>query len=399
MYCRRCGQYVSDDMMYCPRCGFEIKQSKKVCYYCKQPLTENEEYCPYCGRSQIIQEHEDPYKGYWKKPILWIILVVLLTGSFYISDYISDHPLELEAVSESNGSEQMEITGAMNIAMIAANNQGEGTVYIDSSSLYCVRDHNLYVASLDKPGEMTKLIEGCQGYLYITQGKLYFCDNYYDYYCYDLQTKDKELLLENIYYPIIADGKLYYQCDEDNESIHCLDLENKEDKKLNDTVSYDITIDNKANKLYYLALDEETYTLKRMDLDGQNDEAVYECSGSSTFVLDDDHIYMYDNDKIMKISKDSKEEKVLKENLYGGYINICQDQLVYTSDVLYKMTKDGKNETKLTDQYVEKIQIIGDYIIGECYSGYDKTINLWNIDGNNMELFGQIDDFEGLEEV
>lgn len=399
MYCKRCGQYVSDDMMYCPRCGLEIKPSKKVCYYCNQPLTENEEYCSYCGRSQMIQESEDPYKGYWKKPVLWIILVVLLIGSLYISDYITDHPLNLGTVSENGDSEQMKITGEMNLSMISANNQGEGTVYIDSSSLYCVRNHNLYTASLDQPEKMTKLIEGCQGYLYIVQGKLYFCDNYYDYYCYDLQTKDKELLLENIYYPIITDGKLYYQRDEDNESIHCLDLESRDDQKLNETVSYDLTIDNKANKLYYLALEDENYRLKRMDLDGQNDEMVYECSGSSVFVLDDDHIYMYDNDQIIKISKDSKKTDVLKEDLYGGYINICQNQLIYTSDVLYKMTKDGKDETKLTDQYVENIQVVGDYMIGECYVDYDNSVNLLNIDGDRMELFGQTDDFEGLEEV
>ena len=79
MYCSQCGTYVEDDMLFCPQCGKQLKPIKKVCIRCQLPLTENEEVCPACGMRQTQEEvvEEDPYKGYWKKPILWILSAVL----------------------------------------------------------------------------------------------------------------------------------------------------------------------------------------------------------------------------------------------------------------------------------------------------------------------------------
>ena len=72
MYCSQCGTYVEDDMLFCPQCGKQLQPIKKVCIRCHLPLSEDEEICPACGTRQTqeeVVEEEDPYKGYWKKPI------------------------------------------------------------------------------------------------------------------------------------------------------------------------------------------------------------------------------------------------------------------------------------------------------------------------------------------
>lgn len=399
MYCRNCGQYVSEDMLYCPRCGYQLAEAKKICYYCKNPLKENEDVCPCCGKSQVKSKPKDPYRGYWKKPVIWIILVVLLAGSVYLSDYMTSHPLNLGATVSEN--ETITMTGEMNQSMLAANNQCEGFAFLDGQAFYYVKDHNLYQMTLDDKQEQKKLIEGCQGYICVVENKLYYCDSYYDYYCYDLESGTQEKLLENIYYPVVYENKLYYQLDKDGESIHCLDMESGQDQKLNDEVSYSLSVDTAHLQLYYLAYDEEKYTIKSMSLTGENQQEVYQCQGNSSFVMDDDYIYVYDEDKIIKINKEDKKQETLKENLLMGYINICQDQIIYTSGNLYKMSKDGKDNQALNDGYVYQMQVTGNQIIIVSYINNENVYQIVDLDGQVTNLLQQqqVQQFEDLEEV
>ena len=396
MYCRNCGQYVSEDMLYCPRCGYPLATVKKICYYCKNPLKENEDICPCCGKSQVQPVTKDPYQGYWKKPLIWAILVVLLAGSVYLSDYMISHPLNLQASVSEN--ENLKIDGKMDLNMIAANNQCEGFAFFDGETFYCVKDHNLYQMTSD--GQSKKLIEGCQGYISVVEQKLYYCDTYYDYYCYDLESGKQEKLLENIYYPVVYENRLYYQLDNDGESIHCFDMESAQDQKLNDEVSYCLSIDTSRNQIYYLAYDEQ-YVVKTMSLTGENLQEVYQCQGNASFVMDDDHLYVYDDDRIVKVSKEDKKQDVLKENLMNGYINICQDQIVYTSGDLYKMSKDGKDSQVLYDEYVYQLQVTGNQIVIVSFLDYENTFQAVDLDGQVTNLFNgqQTQQFEDLEEV
>lgn len=399
MYCRNCGEYIADDMLFCPRCGYQVQRPKKICYYCKNPLKENETICPCCGKSQQIKmsKEDDPYKGYWKKPVLWIILVVLFAGAIFISEYITNHPIK---IGETTNNETMKITGKMSNENVYANNQYGGYVVIDETSIYCVKNNKLYVASIDKPNEMKKIIDDCQGYLSIDHDKIYYCDIYDDYYSYDLKTKEKEKILENIYYPVVIDSQLYYQLDEDNESIHRLDLNTKEDKKYNDSTSYDISIDVENEKIYYLSYVDEKYTIKRIGFNGEDDENVYDCHNSVSFVLDDENIYIYDNEKIIKVNKDSKKVKVLKDDLSRGYLNICNDKLIFShNNLVYVMSKDGKDEKEIYSDLIVSMQSVGNYVVLESY--YDRTICILDLNGNKMDLFEQseIEEFEDLEEV
>ena len=56
-------------------------------YSLSSPFKRNEEICPACGTRQTqeeVVEEEDPYKGYWKKPILWILSAVLCLSAVFL---------------------------------------------------------------------------------------------------------------------------------------------------------------------------------------------------------------------------------------------------------------------------------------------------------------------------
>lgn len=402
MYCRKCGQYIDDDMIFCPRCGFRVRQPKRICYYCKNVLKDNEVICPCCGKNQQIQptREEDPYKGYWKKPILWIILIALFASAVFVSEYISNNPIE---ISETTHNEAVKITGKMNDNSIYANNQCEGYVITDGTSIYCVKDKYLYKASLDEPEKMEKIVENCQGYLSLENGKIYFCDTYYNYCSYNIETAQIEKILENVYYPVVVNEKVYYQADGDNESIHCLDLNTKEDKKYNDNTSYDITVDVENEKIYYLSYADGKYSIKRISFNGEEDEKIYDCGDSVSFVLDNQYIYIYDDEEILKINKSSKKKTVIKENLSGGYINICDNKLVYNyGNTIYTMSKKGKDEKEIYSGAITNFQVIGKNVVIKAYDkNYERTIIAIDLNGNSVNLFenSEIEEFEDIEEV
>lgn len=383
MYCRNCGTCVKDDMLFCPNCGYQLKQPSKVCYYCHSPLKEDEMICPMCGKRQEQQEKQDSYKGYWKKPILWIVLLALLTCSVFIEQYIVSHPIQI-----SHRQTTVTLTGNMSCANVYANNQSGGYTIKDQNHLYCVYNGQLYKAPLDKVQNMEKIINSCQGYLSIEDHYLYYCDEYYDYYCYDLESKEKTKILENIYYPVVVDHKLYYQLDSDNESLHCLDLQTKEDKKYNDSTTYHITIDEKHQKIYYLRYVNDRYTLRCVRFDGTNDQKIKDVD-NGMFVLDDQYIYACHQTQILKIDKESHEETVLKENNVFSGINMCQGKLVFHSaNAVYVMSKDGKNEKEIYNGKIESIQIVGDNIVLTSYDDtYQTIISVLDTNGNSIELF------------
>lgn len=397
MYCSQCGTQVEEDMLFCPQCGKQLKPIKKVCIRCHLPLSDNEDICPACGTRQTqeeIVEEEDPYKGYWKKPILWIIAAVLCFSAIFLGNYMTSHPLQ----SASKQEENYTLKGNVSHKQLAFNNQAGGNYLKDKDALYYVVDNQLLVSQLNELETSEVLVDNCEGYLSIEDHILYYCDTNYNYQAYDLKNKTTTQILENVYYPIIKDHKIYYQLDQDHESIYCYSLNDQTNEKLNDETSYDITIDGQY--IYYLSKNDEQYTLKRMKLNGENVETLYE--KQCTFTLDDQYIYLTDQSQIIKINKKTLKTQTLKK-VENRTIALVENKIVYaTGTSLKMMSLNGKDDQVLFKNIVvTNLQVLGHDLFTQGYvqeSGLKYIV--FNIKGQYKALNEQTtQDFKNLQDV
>lgn len=329
-----------------------------------------------------------------EKAILWFISGVLCLAAVFLGNYIVNHPLQ----SASNQQTNYTLKGKVSTYNVSANNQAGGQYLKDSKHLYYVVNNQLLVSDLDQLDTSEVLIEDCVGYLSIEDDILYYCDTNYNYQAYDLNHKTTTQILENVYYPIIKDHVIYYQLDQDHESLYRYSLEDQTNKKLNDETSYDLTID--GDYIYYLAKNDEQYALKRMTINGENVETLYE--KQCTFTLDKNNIYLTNQSQIIKINKKTLKKQTLKK-VENRAIALVNNKIVYASGTQLKMMNlKGKDDQVLFKNIVvSDLQVLGSDIFTQGYSqdGGLKYI-VFNIQGQYKSLSEEAtQDFENLQDV
>lgn len=428
MRCTKCERELEDDMKYCPSCGREVGHKIK-CDVCGKEIQDTDRYCPYCGDAKrhaktpnddYVQEpkdnvnndgiyfdnsqsyqhwenpeiprekthyskskdrtkksiHDDPkldheaikndqYRGYWKKPIIWIIslcMIAAVTLSIqYIQNISTSNNREEVRTKKVVGNDALKFGESTNDSYVQQTNQMLGGItYIFENNFYYVLNGEIMVIeNIDKKAidfkEGKVVLKGSDvtGDLYVNSDYVYYSDNSDDYYRYNFESKESEMILDNAFYLNVIDDNIYYQNDTDNESIHVYDLNTGDDKAINSEKSYCLLIDTEKSLIYYYTTNEDKAALKAISLDG---------AVAYTLV-----------DNINRSVSITKHEN----NIY-----YCRDRHLYSLDV--SEISDNMTDTKISDDYVYMVNSFND---GLLYMDSNREIKWCGYDGNNVKEF------------
>jgi hypothetical protein len=87
MYCRNCGNEVSEKAIMCVACGAPPKAGDKYCHNCKSESTPGAAICMKCG---VSLKHENPIDGEGKDWLTAVLLCFFL-GVFGIHRFYTGH--------------------------------------------------------------------------------------------------------------------------------------------------------------------------------------------------------------------------------------------------------------------------------------------------------------------
>jgi hypothetical protein len=87
MFCRNCGNEVSEKAVMCVACGTPPKAGDKYCYNCKADTTSNMEICMKCG---VSLKRENTVDGEGKDWLTTVLLCFFL-GVFGIHRFYTGH--------------------------------------------------------------------------------------------------------------------------------------------------------------------------------------------------------------------------------------------------------------------------------------------------------------------
>ena len=153
-----------------------------------------------------------------------------------------------------------------------------------------------------------------------------------------------------IYTPIIYDNSIYYLTQD--RYLHKMDLDGKNDVMLSDIKIYNLNISNNGiyylNEVYSMGGDSQGISIFRMDLDGKNNEQIFNLQeDSNALCLSKDWVFFLDSNEnsgyMELISPDGKQKIDLFKLNYSDY---------YYLDDLVK-EQEGQENTETTPEQTE----------------------------------------------
>ena len=211
--------------------------------------------------------------------------------------------------------------------------------------------------------------------IYYTDANNHFCEMSTD------GQNQKTILSKAVYYPYLDNQQLYYQLDEDQESLYVYNLESKKETKLNDRPTYCINVVD--DMIYYLSKD----GLYRIRKDGKNDEKLL----SGTFhnvIYSQGKLYYLSTEGICAFDIESQKVTVIKE-LVASFINMNDRYLFYLSmdGSVERYDLKTQEEKTIYNGLVEIGYIVGDKLIVET------SVSLYSQDS-----YAVVMDFDGTQQ-
>lgn len=439
MVCSTCGQILEEGTVFCTNCGNKVEKADTP----KNPTdisteeqtvetnenavkqetsssaetteakvtmekeTINNQLNPEIPIQPVQSTVQDAKKSFWKNPILWIVSISLLVICLLISLYFQSLPTKKTTNNSANTPSTTEkdkevkdvstlkIKGTNTAFVNQTNTNIGGYTYIFDNKLYVSTSDGIYRYDLDYSNEEEMLDESgtC---LYVDEEFIYYCDYVNNFIRYNIATKESETLLEDVYYVQVIDRNIYYQSNQDNESIYVYNLDSKENKKLNDTPSYTITVDTENNSIYYI---NDNATLCKINLDGSDNQEIVE--DVTDYTIYKGNLYCVNEKGIEAYDIATKKStKLLKKSSIKN-INILNNRLVYSVyyDGIYSVDLKGENRKILVDQKVSSFEVQGDKIIFDCNNDYtyqvvDNKGNYGKLPTIKSRLYDGYDDYD-----
>lgn len=373
MRCEYCGYDNDDNSKYCCMCGAKLESNitPKITGYV--PIDRNKE------TEAIPEEYEDlevepEVKEHIKATLITIAIVSLISLGicFTIEQY--GYP----SIGMSYDSSFYDEVTAV---------QGEGVVCANGENLYFAMEGSIY--QYDKYlEEVDVIVESYGEDLFVYNDCLYYVDENNNCISVNLETREQETILENVFYVTCLEGVITYQNDNDNESIHQYDIETKTDIKINNVVSYSMIA--VGDVIYYINIEGSLFMLT----DDGSQEIAPNING---FTVYNEDVYFSNSTGIMKYSTDGELESVVAiENA----LDVCfvDDKLVF-NDYYGKVYGhvEGDSYTVYEESSAYNIESLGNLFF--YYHINDGCFYVSDMQGNRIVLYAGLMHSSYREEV
>ncbi len=393
MRCRNCNMEISELDTSCAYCGEHNKRVNRVKDTGYQPIrfngvqSEEDSFEVLQNKYQKIARdpmHKDN-QGYVKQIIVIAITTCIMLGIIFPLKYYVEEVVLPEYATANAMSTLVSFEHNINNLDVQVNaNAFPGNVAYDDSYIYIAASGLIYQCETDFSSASVVIADYSQS-LSVESGILYYINYDQEYIALDIESGNKEVLLENIYYPKVVEGTVYYQNDSENESIYSYNLKTGEIQRINHERSYEIIVDIDNEYIYYININKE---LMRMDLNGENPTKIID--QVTTYCLGNNLIYYVDDGELYTRDNQSKAVSKLYSNSTVRYVNYSNENIVlYTYSGIVTLDKEGEQTTiqeNTPGSNVEDINVIGNYIV----YGFQDYLMIQDFDGN---IYYILDDY------